>query len=99
MLTKKELDHIADLARLELRPEEKERYRAQLSSILDYVGQLAEVNTQGLLVCAQVSGLENVYREDEARPWPSAEREAALKQAPDRSGREIRVKRILANGR
>ncbi len=56
--------HIAKLSRLELTPEEEEKYAGQLSSILDYVNQLSEVETEGVEPTANVTGLANVTRED-----------------------------------
>ena len=48
-LTLEEVEHIADLARLRLTDDEKARYRQQLSAILDYVVQLQELDTSGIL--------------------------------------------------
>lgn len=95
MLDKQDIDHIAELARLDLSEEEKGRYREQLSSVLDYIGQLQEVDTNGVEITAQVSGLADVYRADEVQSWNEAEREAALGQAPAREDRQIKVKRVL----
>lgn len=94
-LTKKEIEHIADLARLELTEAELELYGDQLSGVLSYIEQLGEVDTENVEPTAQVTGLENALRHDEARPWDEAEREAALDQAPAREGRMVKVKRVL----
>ena len=63
-LTKQDVEHIARLARLGLTEEEKEKFVTQLSSILDYVEQLKEVNTDGIEPTAQVTGLVNRTRPD-----------------------------------
>ncbi len=63
-LTTSEVRHVADLAKLKLTDEELENYRKQLSSILDLVGKLKAVNTEGIEPTNQVTHLENVFRED-----------------------------------
>lgn len=57
--------HIAKLSRLELSKEEEVKFSEQLSSILDYVAQLDKVNTEGVEPMANITGLKNVFREDE----------------------------------
>lgn len=63
-LTKKQVEHIAKLARLDLSEAEIAKFQTQLSGILDYVEQLNEVNTDNVEPTAQVTGLTNVKRED-----------------------------------
>lgn len=94
-LSKNQIQHIANLARLELTDEELEKYGGQLSDVLSYVDQLSEVDTAGVLPTAQVTGLENVLRADEIEEWNEQEREAALSQAPEREERFVKVKRVL----
>ncbi|HLD35081.1 MAG TPA: Asp-tRNA(Asn)/Glu-tRNA(Gln) amidotransferase subunit GatC [Patescibacteria group bacterium] len=66
-LTKEEIRKIAELARLELTPTEEKRYAETISAVLDYMKILNEVDTTGVEPTAQVTGLENVAREDIAR--------------------------------
>ena len=108
-LSKQEIQHIADLARLELTDEELKKYGSQLSDILNYIGQLKEVDTANIEPTAQVTGLENVMRADEVDEWPIDEAESALGQAPERiarrspavlgdegrEGKYIKVRRII----
>ncbi|MBI2459344.1 MAG: Asp-tRNA(Asn)/Glu-tRNA(Gln) amidotransferase subunit GatC [Parcubacteria group bacterium] len=94
-LSKNEIQHIAKLARLELTDVELEKYGAQLSAVLNYIDQLKEVEVQGVEPTAQVTGLENVLREDVVRGWDKAEIEEALNGAPEREGRFIKVKRVI----
>jgi aspartyl-tRNA(Asn)/glutamyl-tRNA(Gln) amidotransferase subunit C len=94
-LTKKEIQHIASLARLELNDRELEKYGSQLSDILTYINQLQEVDTTDVEPTAQVTGLTNVWREDEIKDWDSQERKEALAQAPEIEDEQIRVKRVL----
>ncbi|MDP2709376.1 MAG: Asp-tRNA(Asn)/Glu-tRNA(Gln) amidotransferase subunit GatC [bacterium] len=94
-LSKEEIQHIAKLARLELTEAELEKYGGQLSAVLSYIDQLKEVDVTGAEPTAQVTGLENVLRDDTVRDWEAEEVEAALKDAPEREGRFIKVKRII----
>lgn len=85
-LTKDEVLHIAKLARLELKKEEVEKFRTQLSEILEYVGQLQKVDTTGIEPISQITGLQNVVREDLVRGCDGETREEMLKQFPKRKG-------------
>jgi aspartyl-tRNA(Asn)/glutamyl-tRNA(Gln) amidotransferase subunit C len=62
------VDHVAELARLGLTPEERERMREQLNAILAYVDQLNRVDTSEVPPSAQVVPLDNVTRADVPRP-------------------------------
>ena len=94
-LTKEQIKHIANLARLELTEAEIKTYDEQLSNILNYIDQLKEVKTEGVDPTAQVTGLKNVFREDRVKDWNEEEREAAFEQAPEKENDEYKVKRIL----
>jgi len=94
-LSKEEIQHIADLARLDLSEAEFEKYGCQLSGVLDYIDQLQEVDTDDLEPTAQVTGLENVYRNDEIKVWADDERKAALALAPDLEDGQVKVRRVL----
>ena len=77
-----EVDHVAALARLGLSPGEREQLRIQLSSILEYVEQLNQLDTARVAPSAQVIRFENVTRPDVARPGLTVEQ--ALANAPSR---------------
>lgn len=64
-LTLSEVEHIAKLARLNLSAEEKSRYREQLSSILDYVAMLQEVDTTEISAASGVQPDECPLRADD----------------------------------
>jgi len=64
-LSPQEIDHIAKLSRLELTATEKEVYGNQLSGVLEYVSQLNEVATDNVEPTANITGLSNVWREDQ----------------------------------
>jgi len=93
-ITNEEIQHIAELSRLELSEEEIKEIGGQLNSILRYVGQLSEVNTKGVEPTAQVGGLSDVWRADDICKWDESEKEAALSQG-DREAGQIKVKRVL----
>ena len=94
MLTNEQIKHIANLARLELSAEEEKKYGEQLSAVLDYVDKLSEVNTDNVSITSQTGGLINSWREDEVKPWPEYEVQAALAQG-ETSGGQVKVKRVL----
>ena len=85
-LTKDEVLHIAKLARLELKEEEVEKFRTQLSQILEYVGQLQNVDTTGIEPISQITGLQNVMREDRVEKCDPDTRDLMLEQFPKRKG-------------
>ena len=87
------VEHIAELARLGLAPEEMERLRDQLSAVLDHIEMLQEVNTDHILPTAQVIQLHNVMRDDVVRP--SLPREQVLMNAPDQEDGYLRVNAVL----
>ncbi len=93
MLTKEQIKHIANLARLELTAEEEDLYREQLSAILDYVDKLAKVKTDKVSSLNKTE-LVNAWREDEVYYWDQGEIDSALSQG-DTESRKIRVKRVL----
>lgn len=94
-LSKEEIQHIANLARLELTVEEQEKYGSQLSDVLSFIEQLKEVDTTDCEPTAQVTGLENIFRSDEKEDWNKREVGEALKQAPALENGQVKVKRVL----
>ena len=94
MLTKEQIKHIANLARLELTAAEELKYGKQLSAVLDYVDKLAEVDTNNVLITSQTGGLVNAWRGDKVKPWNETEVKNALSQGETVSG-QVKVKRVL----
>jgi aspartyl-tRNA(Asn)/glutamyl-tRNA(Gln) amidotransferase subunit C len=92
-ITLKEVEHVARLARLELRPEEKERMRGELDGILAYIDKLRAVNIDGVEPTSHAVPLTNVMRDDE--PRPSLPRDEMLANAPDPHGDFFRVPKII----
>jgi len=64
-LSKKDVKHIAKLAKLKLSKSEIDKFSKQLSEIITYVGQLRKVDTSKVEATSQTTGLENVTRKDE----------------------------------
>lgn len=93
MLTIEEVQKIAQLARIELADGEAEKFQKELSSVLDYVNELQQVNTDGVEIVSSVTGLENVEREDEAVMIDYQEK--IMSNAPDRKDNYYKVKSIL----
>lgn len=87
--------HVAKLANLPLTPEEKKKFEKQLSETLEYVEKLNEIDTKNVEPTSQVTGLENVTREDEARP--SLTQEEALQNAKSKHNGFFKVPAILEN--
>jgi len=56
--------HVAKLARLNLTGQEVKKFQKQLSEVLDYIDVLKKIDTKGIEPTSQVTGLENVFRED-----------------------------------
>jgi aspartyl-tRNA(Asn)/glutamyl-tRNA(Gln) amidotransferase subunit C len=92
-LTRDEVLHVADLARLSLAPEEIEVVTRQLNDILAYVEKLQELDTEGVEPLAHVIPVFNVFREDAVSP--GLDREAALGNAPAREEGAFVVPRII----
>lgn len=88
-----EVRHVARLARLRLTEAELEAMRLELSSILEYVDVLQEVDVTGVSPTAQVTDVVNVVRPDEVRP--SLPVEEALASAPHRAGDFFKVKPVF----
>lgn len=96
-LTKDEVLHLAKLCRIDLAPEEVEKFASQLSSILEYVGKLQEVNVDvAKEAVANITGLENVMREDEVRGCPLEERERIVAQFPARQGDLLKTRGVFS---
>ncbi len=95
MVTKKKVKHIAKLARLGLTEKEIEKFRKELSSILDYFEQLKQLDVTKVEPCSHPFFLENVMREDEAKQEPTDRVDKLIEAAPERKGRYVKVKSIL----
>jgi aspartyl-tRNA(Asn)/glutamyl-tRNA(Gln) amidotransferase subunit C len=97
-VTVEEVQRVAALAHLELKPEETPAMLRDLNAILDYVAQLNELDTKGVMPLAQVSELQDgagasVLRAD--LPVPSLDRAAVMPQAPETDGVFFKVPKVI----
>ena len=92
-LSKAEVEHIASLARLSLTEEEKERYRIQLSSILDHISQLQEIDTSDISALTSVWDNKMIPRLDD--PHQGLTTEKLLDNAPETAREQFKVPPIL----
>ena len=88
-VTVKDVEYVAELARLSLSEQEKEKFTHQLNDILKYVEKLNELDTSTVEPLEHVTDLSDVMRDDEVAP--SLSRDEALRNAPDRTEKFFRV--------
>lgn len=93
-ITQETVEHVAKLARLELTPDEIQRYTQDLGKILSLVEQLNEVDLSQIEVEMDVNAPTN-FRED--KPIREFSREALLKNAPHEEDGFFRVPKILGD--
>jgi len=92
-LTNEQVKHVARLAGLSLSKKEITKFQKQLSDILDYVAQLDEVDTSKVEPASQVTGLENVFRDD--KTTPSLPQEEVLSGAKEKYNNFFKIKGIF----
>ena len=92
-LTRAEVEHIADLAKLDLAAEEEARYQEQLSAILDYAARLNALDVESIPPTATVLPLRSILRDDTVRP--SMPTDQILANAPARSADSFEVSAVL----
>ena len=92
-LSRKEVDHIAELAKLALSDDEKERFGEQLSAILGYADRLQELNTDDISPTASVLPVDTVLRTDAHRPGLSPK--AATANSKDAEDDMFRVNKVF----
>lgn len=92
MITVKDVEHVAKLARLELSEEEKEKFTTQLGDVLKYVDQMNEVDTTGVEPMAHAIDFVNVMREDTVKYEQT--KEELMKNAPSEENGFFKVPKI-----
>jgi aspartyl-tRNA(Asn)/glutamyl-tRNA(Gln) amidotransferase subunit C len=95
MLSKEEIQHIATLARVGLGEKDIEKYRHDLSAILDYFKKLNELDVSNVEPIGHITGMQNVFRSDRYEDADPSEREAIMKNAPEEKEGYIKVKSVL----
>ncbi len=96
-VTVEDVERVAELAHLELAPEERGRMVRDLNAILDYVAELNELDTSNVVPLAQMSELEGnalaALRADQA--GPSLSRDAVMSQAPETDQIFFKVPKVI----
>jgi aspartyl-tRNA(Asn)/glutamyl-tRNA(Gln) amidotransferase subunit C len=88
-----DVSYVAKLARLRLTSEEAQLFQEQLGHVLEYVDKLREVDVSGVEAAAHAVPIFDVFREDEARSWFSAEE--ALQNAPRKANDLFIVPKVV----
>lgn len=92
-ITNDDVAHLATLSQIALTDDEVDTMRGDLENILNYIEQLDELDTTGVDPTYQVTGLDNVWRDDEIRP--QLPREKLLDLAPDQKNNQVKVPKVL----
>ena len=92
-VTKKEVEKIAELARLKFTEEELENFTPQMNEILSYMDKLNELDTENLKPLSHPVEQTNVFREDELKP--SIPTEDTLKNAPSKNEHHFKVPKVI----
>lgn len=87
------IEYVGILAKLELSQEEKEAAKKDMGRMLDYIDQLNELDTSGVEPMSHVFPIHNVFREDVV--GEAGDREAVLKNAPERTDEAFVVPKII----
>ncbi|TYQ18372.1 UNVERIFIED_CONTAM: aspartyl/glutamyl-tRNA(Asn/Gln) amidotransferase subunit C [Acetivibrio alkalicellulosi] len=92
-VTKETIEHVANLARLNLSEKEKERLTTDMENIISYVDKLNQLDTKGVKSTEHVIPIKNVFREDEVKP--SFSRDKILSNAPEVEDGCFKVPKIV----
>jgi aspartyl-tRNA(Asn)/glutamyl-tRNA(Gln) amidotransferase subunit C len=93
VITRKEVEHVANLARLQLTEEEAERFTKDLNAILEFAAKLDELDTSNVPPTSHATDVKNVMREDRNRP--SIPRDEALRNAPEEEDGQFKVPAVF----
>ncbi|QQS22206.1 Asp-tRNA(Asn)/Glu-tRNA(Gln) amidotransferase subunit GatC [Candidatus Saccharibacteria bacterium] len=94
-ITSDDVRHLAQLSNLQLSDEEVADLQVDLGNILNYINQLSQLDTTGVEPTYQVTGLENVWREDKVAQG-NVPREQLLALAPDQQDGSVKVPQVLS---
>lgn len=92
-ISRETIEHVANLARLNLSEEEKEKFTFEMGNILSYVDKLNELDTEGIEPTQHVLNIKNVFRRDEADK--SYDREKILSNAPSKDDGCFKVPKVV----
>ena len=89
----KTVRRLASLSNISLDEKDLDSLATDLEGIVEYIGKLGELDTAGIEPTYQVTGLSNVWREDEIKP--QLEREKLLELSPERTAQSVKVPKVL----
>jgi len=92
-ITREQIQHVANLARLNLSPEEEQLFIENLNEVFAFMDKLNELDTAHVPPTSHVLGITNVMRADERRE--SLSREEALKNAPEHEDGQFKVPAVM----
>jgi aspartyl-tRNA(Asn)/glutamyl-tRNA(Gln) amidotransferase subunit C len=95
MLSKSEVQKIANLARIEITGEEAEKYSRELSDILGFVEKLNEADTEKVEPISHITGAKNVVREDKVIEASDETKERMINNFPEKKDRFDKVKAVF----
>lgn len=95
-INKKEVEHIAKLARLGLKEVEIKKMQKELSKILEYIEKLKEVDVSKIEPFSHPIFLKNVVRKDEVKTEREEEKRKLIELAPERKDQYFKVKKIIS---
>ena len=93
MITTKDIEYIAKLAKLNLSEEEKEKLVSQMDDIVEFANKISNLDTDGVKPTNHILEISNVFREDVVKP--SYSRDEILKNAPSKEAGCIVVPSII----
>jgi aspartyl-tRNA(Asn)/glutamyl-tRNA(Gln) amidotransferase subunit C len=94
-LSRDDIQNIADLARIGVTEEEIDTYQKELSSVLAYFEKLQELDTETIEEIGHITGVDNVYREDDVEEVSEADKSAIMDNVTDVQDGYIKVKSVL----
>ncbi len=92
-ITKEEVLHVANLARLDIDDSDVDRFANQIGTILDYVDTLGQVDTKGIAATSHAITQTNAFREDE--PRDHLDPQSALANAPEKDEGAFVVPKVI----
>ncbi len=93
-VTREDVHHLAQLSSLQLDEQEADNLQQDLEAIIRHIDQLGELDTSGIEPTYQVTGLQNVWRDDTVEPHP-VDRDILLDLAPETENYQIKVPKVL----
>ncbi len=92
-----DVKHVAKLANLKISDSDTKKFEKQLSLILDHINKLQKVNTEKIPETSQITGLENITREDVADSSRVLSQEDTLSNGPSTQNGLFKVKGVIQN--